>query len=247
MPALGQAVFHSGALFITGPDGVPVRGPTISEISLDAKASLKELQGENAFVEAVGRGSIKISGKFKVNRTNLRFANAAFFGQTLTTSDDAGREAVLDEAVTAAASKFVVAAGVKFKADLGLVNQATGETYTPVAAAPGPKQYSVNSATGEYTVSAADATAKFLVSYMKSAKGQVLTLQNVLAGEVPDFRLLAFNKFQGRTKTIELYSCISESFAEAWKQEDFSGQDFSFQVQAHPTLGIGNLYTTLQS
>jgi hypothetical protein len=243
----GQAVFHSGALFIYGADGTPVRGPTISEISLDAKASLKELQGENAFAEAIGRGSIKISGKFKVNRTNQRFSNAAFFNQTLNTGADQGREMVLDEAKTAAASKFTVAAGVAFAEDLGLVNATTGETYTYVAAAPAAKQYTYNATTGEYTVSATDATASFLVNYMKKVAGQVLSINNTLAGEAPTFKLIAVNKFQGQTKTIWLPACVSEGFSEAWKSEDFSGQDYSFSVQEHATLGVGRIYTTYQS
>lgn len=243
----GQAVFHSGSLFVYGADGTPMRGPTISEISIDAKSSLKELQGENAFAEAIGRGSIKITGKFKVNRTNQRFSNAAFFNQTLTTGADSGREMVLDEAKTAASSKFTVAAGIQFAEDLGLVNAATGEQYTYAAAAPGPKQYTYNAATGEYTVNAADATASFLVSYMKKVAGQVLTINNALAGEAPLFKLIAVNKFQGHTKTIWLPACVSEGFSEAWKSEDFSGQDYSFSVQEHPTLGVGRFYTTYQS
>lgn len=247
MAAKGQAVFHSGALFIIGSDGTPQRGPTISEISLDAKASTKELMGENTFAEAIGRGSIKISGKFKVNRTNLRFSNAAFFAQTLTTSATAGREMVLDEAKTAVASKFTVTAGILFAEDLGLVNSATGAVYTYVASAPAAGQYTYNSATGEYTVTGADATASFLVTYMKKSVGQVLQIDNTLAGEAPTFKLIAVNKFQGASKTIVLHSCVSESFSEAWKSEDFSGQDYSFQAQAHQTLGVGAIYTTQQS
>lgn len=243
--AKGQAVFHSGALFLYGPDGIPVRGPTISDISLDIKGSTKKLMGENMFAEAIGRGSMEMSGKFKINRTNLRFSNAAFFNQTLTTSATSGREMVLDEAKTAVGSKFTVAAWAE---DLGLVNAATGVAYTYTSqASPPAGMYTINAATGEYTVPAADATAGFLVSYMKKVQGQVLTIQNQLAGEAPTFRLIAVNKFQANTKTIVLNACVSESLSEAWKSEDFSGQDYSFSVQDHPTLGVGQIYTTLQS
>lgn len=247
MPTKGQAVFHSGAIFLMN-GGTPVRGPVVSDISLDAKGSIKKLMGENSFAEAVGRGSIEISGKFKVNKTNLRFSNAAFFNQELVTGDDAGREMVLDEARKAAASKFTVLGGAKFVQDLGLTNATTGVTYefTDQANPPAGK-YTYNATSGEYTVPAADATADFLVSYMKSAKGQVLQIKNTLAGEAPTFKLIAVNKYQGRTKTIVLHSCVAESFSEAWKAEDFSGQDYSFSVQAHETLGVGEIYTTLQS
>jgi hypothetical protein len=248
MAAKGQAVFHSGALFVAGSDGSVTRGPTISDISLDAKGSIKKLMGENTFAEAIGRGSVDITGKFKINRTNLRFSNAAFFNQTLTTDATSGRELVSDEAKTAVASKFIVTAAGAIGRDLGLINATTGEAYAYiVSGVPQPKQYTINFTTGEYTVPAADATEKFLVTYMKKVPGQVLTINNTLAGEAPTFELVAVNKFQQHTKTIELYSCVSESFAEAWKNDDFSGQDYSFSVQADAARGVGKIYTTLQS
>jgi hypothetical protein len=58
---------------------------------------------------------------------------------------------------------------------------------------------------------------------------------------------VASNKFQSQTTVLDLPSCVSDSFSFAWKNGDFSMPDYSFSVQAHPTLGVGKIYTTVQS
>lgn len=247
MPAKGQAVFHSGIIFLQDKNGVYRRGPTVQEISLDAKAGTKELMGENVFAEAFGRDNVKITGKFKLGKSNLPFTNAAFFNQTVTKGATSGREMVLDEAGTVASGTVTVAAGAAIAEDLGVVNPATGDAYTPVASAPAAGQYSVNLTTGVYTFNTSENGTALTFSYVKKVPGQILTLNNELAGEAPTFRLIASNKFQSQTKLICLESCVSDSFSFAWKTGDFSMPDYSFGVQAHPTKGLGYLSTTVQA
>src|SRR5687767_4604654 len=111
MPAKGQAVFHSGVIFLEDANGLLHRGPTVQEVSLDAKAGTKELMGENTFAEVFGRDNVKLTGKMKLGKTNLPFSNAAFFNQTVATSATSGREMVLDESGTVTTATVTVAAG----------------------------------------------------------------------------------------------------------------------------------------
>lgn len=247
MPAKGQAVFHSGAIFLEGSNGIVVRGPTVQEISIDAKAGTKDLFGENTFAEAFGRDNVKLSGKFKLGKTNLPFTNAGFFNQTVTTNATSGRQMILDEEGTVASGTVTVAAGTAIAEDLGVTNKATQVAYTRVASAPAALQYAVNLTTGAYTFNVSENGNVMQFCHTKKVAGQILQIDNQLAGDAPTFRLIASNKFQNQTKMICLQACVSDSFSFAWKNGDFSMPDYSFGVQAHPTLGIGYLSTTTQA
>lgn len=249
MAGRGQISFHSGALFIkgTGANPLSLRVATLQETSFDFKASNKELFGENMFAEAIGRGNIKISGKAKTGRFNGALMNQLFFAQPSANIVSQAKLIALDEPGTVASATVTVANGANFLEDLGVQNQATGETYTRVASAPAAKQYSVNEATGVYSFNATENTNNLLFSYLykSTATGsKTLAITNQLAGEAPTFRGIFSTKFQGQVLTLTLNALVSESLAFGFKNEDFSMPDFSFSAQVDSLGAVGELSMT---
>lgn len=243
MPAKdGIIIFHSGALFVedTAANSTPRRIGTLQDTQFDFKGSNKELFGENQFAEAVGRGSVKITGKAKNGRFSAAALNDLFFKQTLATG---AKLFAFDEQGTVATAAITVANAANFSADLGVVNKATGVQYIKVASAPAALQYSVSA--GVYTFNASENGNIMQISYMyTSATGKTMPIVNQLAGVAPTFKGRFMAKYQTSTLCLTLNACVCDSIGFGFKLDDFSTPDFSFMAQDDGTGTIGELTST---
>src|ERR1700761_7801736 len=79
-------VFNSGQAFFIDGDAVPT--PTqvtvLQSLSLDLKATIKKLYGQNVLPVAAGRSQIDVTGKAKFADYQPRFIRD-FFGSTMNT------------------------------------------------------------------------------------------------------------------------------------------------------------------
>jgi hypothetical protein len=249
---MSQFVFGSGVLWGTPTtdsagnaiaNPTPVQFGTLQDVSIDISFENKTLHGQNQFAVAVGRGKGKITGKAKFAQINGLLINSLFFGQTLTAGiindvyDTAGA------AVPATPFSITVTppGSGTFVADLG-VRDAGGLPMVRVASAPATGQYTV-SALGVYLFAAADTGKTVFINYQYSASSttaQKSTVQNVLMGYAPSFRVDLSTPFQGKTMVWTLPNAISTKLTIATKLDDFAMPEFDFEGFADST---GNVLT----
>ncbi len=88
-----------------------------------------------------------------------------------------------------------------FSQDLGVYNSISGLWMTRVASSPAAGQYAVNTATGVYTVNAAQngqlLKASYTYAYASSSTGTSLAFSNQLMGSSVIFSVQLVNKFKG--------------------------------------------------
>ncbi|MEI7443265.1 MAG: hypothetical protein WCK28_00105 [Burkholderiales bacterium] len=246
-----QLLFGSGALFGTpqfDATGATVSNPTpvqfgvLQNASLDVSFDLKTLYGQNQFPQAVGRGKGSITGKASFAQLNGALLNSLFFGQTLTsgiTSD------VYDTTGTAVpGSPYQITPTVPnsgtWSADLG-VRDSNGVPMTRVASAPATGQYSV--AAGVYTFAAADTTKVMFISFQYTATSTTAkksTIQNLIMGAAPAFRVDLYLPFQGKSLIFTCPYAIGSKLSLATKNDDFVVPDFDFTCFAD---AAGNVLT----
>lgn len=236
--------FHSGSLYIIR-QGIavpqPVKLMTVQETSFDFKGDTKELMGENQFSVDVAVGSIKITGKCKHGQLDPKAMNELFFGQTIAVGS---RVLVQNELATVATASITAAAGVNFDTDFGVTNTATGEVYTRVASGPTAKQYSLNVATGVYTLNATENGNVLSIDYIKrdTTGGTQLTLNNQQAGATVTFKGVFTKKYRdGRILTLELAQCVADSLQFAAKLNDYVLPEFNFGAFADSTNKVMTL------
>jgi hypothetical protein len=249
---MSQFAFGSGILWGTPSldaagnaiaNPTPVQFGTLQDVSLDVSFENKTLHGQNQFPVAVGRGKGKISGKAKFAQLNGSLINSLLFGQTLSAGLIAD---VYDTTGTSvpASSPYTVTPTVPgsgtWSQDLG-VRDANGLPMTRVASLPTTGQYSV--AAGVYTFAAADTAKTVFINYQyttTSTTAQKSTVQNVLMGYAPSFRIDLSMPFQGKSMIWTLPNAISTKLTIATKLDDFTMPEFDFEGFADSS---GNVLT----
>lgn len=243
-----QSFFGSGELWGIGSDALatPSKFGTLQDVSIDFSMTQKELRGGKLFAEKTANADAKITGKAKFGRINPVLFNSLFFGGAIA----AGRERMVEgEAGTipAAAGPYTIVAanGVKFKADHGVIDAATGNAYEKVAAAPATGQYMVDAATGTYTFAAADTTKKVLIDYSwtDAATGRTLSVTNTLAGLSPTFQMVLREVNDDGEVGMKLYACTSNKLAFATKLGDYMIPEFDFTAKANAAGQVFDLMT----
>ena len=169
-----QLAFGAGALWgnrtdATGSGIGPDQFGILQDVQIDWDWQTKELYGQFQFPVDIARGQGKITGKAKFARIFGAIYGDLFFGQTPATGQLTVSE---NEAATVPATgpyTVTAANAANFVDDLGVFYAAggnAGNRFTRVTTPSAAGQYSVNLATGIYTLSAADAAASLAVSYL---------------------------------------------------------------------------------
>lgn len=249
---MSQFVFGSGVLWGTPTtdaagnaiaNPTPVQFGTLQDVSLDVSFENKTLHGQNQFAVAVGRGKGKITGKAKFGQINGSLFNSLFFGQTLTAGiindvyDTVG--ALIPETSPYTITVTPPNSGT-WSEDLG-VRDANGLPMTRVASSPAAGQYSV--AAGVYTFASADKGNTVFINYQYTATSTSArkgTVQNVLMGYAPAFRVDLYTPFQGKSMIWTLPNAISTKLSIATKLDDFTMPEMDFEAFAD---SAGNVLT----
>lgn len=208
----------------------PVQFGVLQDTSIDFSFDVKELFGQYQFPVAVARGKGKIQGKSKFAQMNGLTLNNVFFGQTLASgilSD------VIDTVGTAIPgtpyqiTPTVPSSGT-WTNDLGVIGP-NGVIWQRVVSAPATGQYSV--ASGVYTFAAADTGLVMRISYQYTAtstSAKKMTINNVLMGQAPQFKLDFYMPYNGKNFVLTLPACIATKLTFATKLDDFLIPEFDF-------------------
>jgi hypothetical protein len=254
--------FGSGTLYgfpLSGGNAVnptPMKFGTLQDVSIDISGDVKQLYGQKQFPEAVARGKSKITGKAKFAHINGKLLNDMFFGQIM----GAGMKALaVDEAHLVPATPFQVViappnSGVfvaDSRGDQGVIYASGPNAGNPLtkipSGTPAVGQYTVNTATGTYTFSAAANTAgaTVVISYMYAlpATGTQLNITNQLMGFAPVIQVLLGNFYNNNQFNVLLYSVIASKLNFATKQEDFILPEFDFEAFANASGQVMDIYS----
>lgn len=232
--------FNAGAAYFIDGDvnPTPTQIRILQSMSIDLKATIKKLYGQNLLPVATGRSQIDVSGKAKFADYQPRFMRD-FFGSTMAV----GQTTVYpNEPHTPASTTQAVTNATGGITDLGVAYASTGLPLVRVASAPSVGQYSVVPSTGTYTVNVAD-EVPLLFSYANASAtgGDTITLQNASAGAASSFKTVLSSSYQGIQTNIILNACIPESLKLLDnKLGDFSMPEFDFScvTDASDVLGI---------
>ncbi|WP_152976997.1 hypothetical protein [Burkholderia pseudomallei] len=204
-------------------------------------ATVKELFGSYQLPLAIGRGTMKVSGKAMAGQFQGRVLSDLFFGisksvgQTLISDNEAGT------IPGTGPYTVTVANSAGWVTDLGVKYAATGLPLTRVASAPATGQYSV--AAGVYTFAAADTGLGVGISYTytptSNTVGETVTMTNQLLGTAPSFKSVVSQVFNSERVTLTLNQCVATKYTFSTKLEDFNIPEFDFSafVDSSNTLG----------
>lgn len=210
-----------------------------ADISFDA--TVKELFGSYQLPLAIGRGTMKVTGKAMAGQFQGRVLSDLFFGisksvgQTLISDNEAGT------IPGTGPYTVTVANSTGWVTDLGVKYAATGLPLTRVASAPATGQYSV--AAGVYTFAAADTGLGVGISYTytptSNTVGETVTMTNQLLGTAPSFKSVVSQVFNGERVTLTLNQCVATKYTFSTKLEEFNIPEFDFSafVDSSNTLG----------
>lgn len=228
----------------------PVNFGALQDISLDISFDTKMLYGSNQFPLAVGRGKGKVSGKAKAARINGLLWSEIVFGQTLNSTGIADVFDTTGIAIPATPYQITVSSGAGSATNVQIPNSGTlgqffsirdtnGNPMTQVASAPATGQYSY--ATDVLTFAAADVGKTVYIDYqytytiatgLPSDYPRNMTVNNVLMGYAPSFRVDLYIPYSGKQLTITLPNAISTKLSIATKLDDFSEPEFDFEAFA---------------
>jgi hypothetical protein len=249
-----QLAFGAGALWgnrtdQTGSGIGPDQFAILQDVEIDWDWQMKELYGQYQFPLDIARGQGKITGKAKFARIFGAIYGDLFFGQTpavgqLTVSENEAQNVPATSPYT-----VTVAQAANFVDDLGVwyaTGNNAGDRFTRVATPAGAGQYSVNLATGIYTLSAGDASAALLVSYLyNTTAGKKLVVTNQLMGYTPTFKATFYTSktTQGVPAGLSLVlnACTATKLTLPSKIDDYEIQEFDFSAFADATGTIGTL------
>ena len=250
-----QLAFGAGALWgnrtdVTGSGIGPDQFGILQDVQIHWDWQIRELWGQFQFPLDIARGQGKITGKAKFARIFGAIYGDLFFGQTaalgqLTVSENEAATVPATGPYTLAvanAATFADDLGVFYASDANAGNRLTRVT-TPAAAG----QYSVNFATGVYTLSAADANAPLLVSYLYTvgSAGKKLVLTNQLMGTTPTFKATFYTSktTQGVPAGLALVlnACTASKLSLPTRIDDYEIQEFDFSAFADAAGNIGTL------
>jgi hypothetical protein len=145
------------------PNPTPTQLGVIQNVKFTISGDIKSLHGSNQYPVDTAVGKRTIKGSFEFGQLTNNVISQLFLGDAITTGVVA---TILNEAQVAVTSSFTVTHGANFAIDYGVVYQATGIPLTWIpSGTPSAGQYKVNTVTGVYTLSTADATAAVFVSY----------------------------------------------------------------------------------
>jgi len=241
------AAFGPGIVLVTRTDLATPAAFNIGyaqEFQLNVAATNKQLFGQNSYPLAVGRGTVKLTGKIKAAQISGLALNAAFFGSSFT----AGRDTYyFNEAHTVASTTQVVTNTTGGIVDLGLTYVSSGIPLQRVASgSEAAGKYSVNQSTGTYTFAVADEVAiNFNYSNFSSgSSGQQMNLINTPIGSAPTFQLdywTSLNQPGAKPFAVRAFSCVGSKIALASKLEDFIMPELDFDVFANAAGQVFNI------
>lgn len=249
---MAQYAFGAGLLWgtpLTDAAGNAISNPTplqfgtLQDVSLDVSFDVKELFGQLQFAVAVGRGKGKITGKAKYAQIDALAWNSIMFGQTLNTGLIGDYYDTTGSNIPATPGPYTITPTIPgsgtWTRDLGVRN-ASGLPMKRVASAPATGEYSVS--TGVYTFASADQGLKVFISfqYTNAANGYNSTVQNVIMGYAPSFRVDLALPYSGKQLTLSLPNAISTKLTVATKLDDFTIPEFDFSGFAD---SAGNVLT----
>jgi hypothetical protein len=249
-----QLAFSAGALWgnrtdQTGSGIGPDQFGILQDVQIDWDWQTKELYGQFQFPLDIARGQGKITGKAKFARIFGAIYGDLFFGQTPATGQLTVSEN--EPQVVPATSPYTVtvAQAANYVDDLGAYygsGSNAGNRFTRVATPAAAGQYSVNPATGIYTLSSSDATAALLISYLyNSNAGKELAITNQLMGYTPTFKATFYTTktTQGVPAglTLVLNACTATKLSLPTRIDDYEIQEFDFSAFADATGTIGVL------
>ena len=249
-----QLAFGAGALWgnrtdQTGSGIGPDQFGILQDVEIDWDWQTKELYGQFQFPLDIARGQGKITGKAKFARIFGAIYGDLFFGETLASGQLTVAENEAASVPATGSYTVTVSQAANFVDDLGVWYASganAGGRFTRVTTPAAAGQYSVNLATGIYTLSAADASAALLVSYLyNTTTGKKLVLTNQLMGYTPTFKATFYTTkmTQGVAAGLALVlnACTATKLALPTKIDDYEIQEFDFSAFADPTGTIGTL------
>jgi hypothetical protein len=240
-----QFSFGSGSLWgiNTAANSTPQEFGALQDVTLDFSFNLKELRGQYQFPLAVARGGGKITGKAKFANIDVLLYNSLFFGETSTVTATYTALKEAKSVPSATAYTVTVSNASTGIINLGVTYATTGMRLTQVASAPAATQYSVNTTTGVYTFSSADASMAVLIDYTYTAPagGINIPITNHLMGAAPNFSIRLSEIYRGQSLMVTLNSCVSNKLAMATKLEDFTIPELDFEAMADFSNSIGTI------
>ena len=247
MPGASQFMFGSGLLYGTRTDtanNTPRLFGTMQDVSIDFDGEIKELFGQFTFPVDVARGKTKISGKAKFATVAGEIYNDLFFGQTLTTGQEAFayQEA---HTIPAPAGPYTVQVAnhtLVPLTDLGVTYQSTGQPLTLVTALTGAGQYEWAPSTGTYTFDSADASVPVFINYLyTAATGTQLAVNNPFMGTTPRFSAVFAETFESQQVVFTLLNCVASKLMFSTKIDDYTIPEMDFSAFANAAGNVGTL------
>lgn len=235
-----KTVFGVGSIWAipTGENPTPLRLAELTEISFDFSVSQKELYGDKDFPIDIRQGQKKLTGKAKQAIVDTEAMQVLIHGGERTAGYDATAEF---EAGTLVLSSVTVANSADFKVDLGVIYKATGKRLkrVDILVTPALGEYSVDTATGEYTFSAADQTAQTTLGatplvaisygYFVATGGTYTVKSQQIGGASMNFEV----RVQDNNGSVYRFlNCSATKTGLGFKTEDFVQPDFEFMVKA---------------
>jgi len=245
-----QLSFGSGAVWgertdVTGSGIGPRQFGVLQDIQIDFDWTDKALYGQLQFPVAIARGQGKITGKAKFAQILGLLYSDIFFGLTPATGQFAVSQ--LEAAIVPATTPYTVtvANAADYNDDLGVVYAATGKRFNRVTTPSVAGQYSVNFATGVYTLASADARAAVLISYTYNltTSGSKLAITNQIMGTTPTFKATFYTSYAGGGTALRLNACTADKLSLPTKVDDWTIQELDFSAFADASGTIGYLST----
>lgn len=236
--------FGVGALILTPPGAnpTPVNVGILQDVSLDIKATTKELRGGYQLPVAVAVAGKSINGKAKAADIN-----SGLLASLLNVTPTVGYQIpIIGERATIPATPFqvTVANSASFAEDLGVLNLTTGLPMTRGATATASGVYAV--AAGVYTFHTDDAADVVAITYSYTAAGAGKTVAwtNQLMGVATTYTVHLCQSYNSKHAIAKLHACVFPSLSMAFKNEDFAGQDLEFQAFAAADGSVITQYMT---
>lgn len=231
--------FGAGNVIAKTAAGATILG-TLQEIEIDFDQSIEELRGQNKLPDAIAQGALKVSGKAKIGKFDIKLTAGLVTGTALSTGQL--RLAFQEAGTVPASTPYTITAtnAAIYEEDFGVVYAGTGLSLLRVASAPAAGQYSVDEATGVYTFAAADASKAVRISYSYTeTTGHKTILTNSLMGEQPIFKLMlsgGYTDFDGRKNLdLTLNRCVMSKQTFPMKNTAFMVSDLEFSCFADAT------------
>jgi hypothetical protein len=240
----GKPTFGAGRVFgaaaVTNP--TPVRFPVPQSQSIDFKRKVESLFGENQLAVAVGAGQMDVTGQIEFGKSHARVYADLLIGSAGTTGSYL--EADKETAAVPGTGPYTIQTvnHTTWLFDLGVVDVATGNIMSCVAAGSevAAKAYSV--AAGVYTFAAGDEGVSKQISYgySNATAGETVTLTNQLQGQTGAFKATHVLPWGAEQDMFVLNNCISSSGGMSAKSSGFgtSTLEYTAAVDTTGILGV---------